>query len=781
MPRGASSWMRSTSGSYRSRPERLCRPKALSSRSALAWMFVLGAVGSGPAFAQNSDSADQLPTAAAVPSEQAMAADDIVVTATKRAENLMDIPVAISAFSGEALNKMGISGVQALQTANPAVIFPNTGAYSQPYIRGVGSRLLQNGFDPSVATYVDGRYISRQSAINLEFADIERVEVLKGPQGVLFGRNASAGAIRIITRDVSKDFEGYMKGGFGNYGRLAVQGALNVPLTETLGIRISADTLQRNGFAKNIFPAGQRDWDDRNWTSVRAKLRWQPTDWFDARLTGSYWRSDDIAGNDLIQVGRLDLSTGIRLGGITGRNRKEVASASKDPIKKEEKATELDLHFDLGFADLSTITTYADLNNLLGFEGDGTSARVVDAVIFERSKTFSQEIQLASKGYAPIEWLVGAYLFRDNTHFDTVFDRASAVPASPTASNGQQNVLTKSWAGFGQLKWHVTDQFSLTAGGRYTHDKKDVLLLPSPNRGAVTIAVVPYSDSAKFEKFTPSLTAEYDFGPTLVYAKFARGFKSGGFNYPAGSSAPVVQPEVLDMYELGLKGEFFDRKVRTTLSGYYYDYSDLQVTRAAAAGVTPIVTTQNAANAKLYGLDADLTWFATNALTLSGSVSVQHSEYQDYLANAKVYRGLLPATLGQPGMVDVGFDASGERLLRAPKFAAFASINYDISTSNGKVPINLSYSYKGSYLFDFIFDPADITALETTNVLKQKGYGLVNGRIAYEAESGRWSVSAWVNNLFDKKYFDDVVAAGTGIRASYAPPRTYGLDLEFKF
>lgn len=235
------------------------------------------------------------------------------------------------------------------------------------------------------------------------------------------------------------------------------------------------------------------------------------------------------------------------------------------------------------------------------------------------------------------------------------------------------------------------------------------------------------------------------------------------------------------MYEFGLKGDLFNRRLRATLSAYYYDYSDLQVTRAAAAGPTPIVTTENAANAKLYGVDADLTWFATDALTLSGSISLQHSEYKDYLANAKVYRGLLPETPGVAGMIDVGFDASGERLLRAPKFAAFFSANYDIPVGSGKVPVNVSYAYKGSYLFDFIYDPAGLAATGTTQVLKQKGYSLVNGRIGYEAGSGNWSVSAWVNNVFDEKYFDDVVAAGTGIRASYAPPRTYGVDVEFRF
>jgi iron complex outermembrane receptor protein len=744
----------------------------------------LGLLGAAaPAFAQTPGPAGQTDAPAPAPQEEAASASDIVVTATKRAENLMDIPVAVSAYSGATLANMGVSGVQALQMATPTVVFPNTGAFSQPYIRGVGSRLLQNGFDPSVAVYVDGRYIARQSSMNFEFADIERVEVLKGPQGVLFGRNASAGAIRIITRDVSDKLEGYLKGGYGNYGRWMIQGAWNVPLTDTLGLRISADTLQRDGYAKNIFPAGKREWDNRDWKSIRAKLRWEPTDWFDARLTGGYWTSNDLAGTDVIQVGRLDLSTGIRLGGITGSDSKHVASALENSVDKREYSTELDLHFDLGFANLTTITAYADLNNKLGFDGDGTSARLVDALIYEKSKTFSQEVQLASAGSGALEWLVGAYYFHDNTDWDTIIDRTIANPVSPLFSNGAQNVVTESLAAFGQLKWNITDELSLTAGGRYTKDKKNVDLHASNHVALTTTLGLPYADNKSWSKFTPSLTAEYDFGDILTYAKFARGYKSGGFNYPA-VGAPVVDPEVLDMYELGLKATLFDRKVRTTLSAFYYDYSKLQVSRAAAAG-SAIVTTENAANAKLYGLDADLSWSVTDAFTLTGGASFLHSEYQDYLANAKVYRGLIPPgslqVVPPAGMVDVGFDASGKNLLRAPKFSAFVSANYDIPVGSGKVPVNLSYSYKSSYLFDFTYDPANVTTTGATSVLKQKGYGLMNGRIGYEPESGAWNISAWVNNLFDKKYFDDVVAAGTGIRASYAPPRTYGVDVEFKF
>lgn len=760
---------------------------AATSGQALGWSLAMLAItGASAAGAQEAG-----PAPADETTSSPIAVQEIIVTATKRSESLMSVPVAVSAFTPETLNNIGVTGVQALQVATPAVTFPNTGAFAQPYIRGVGSRLLQNGFDPSVATYIDGRYISRQSAIVTDFMDVARVEVLKGPQGVLFGRNSSAGAIRIITADPTDEFEGYVKAGYGNYNAWNVGAVVNVPIAPTLALRVSGDIAQRDGYATNIISAGRKEWDDKNFKAIRAKLRFEPTDWFEAKLTGSYWRQKDNGGNDVVSVGRLDLTTGLRNGGVTGMGRKQVATELDGLNDKEEAAFELELHFDLGFADLTTTTTYAHLNNELTFDADGTSASVVDAIVFEKSKTFSQEIQLASPQGQPLEWLVGAYFYRDNARYEATFNQGFRV-----ASNGDQGVITKSIAGFAQLKWNVSDNFSLTAGGRYTKDTKDLDLIASTHSpvfqgvpsSPVTPFVLPYALHDSWSKFTPSITAEYKVEDTLIYAKWARGFKSGGYNYPAApplaapaNVPPVVTPEVLDMYEVGLKGRYFDRKLQLTLSGYYYDYSDLQVTSAAAAGVTSIVTTRNAANAQLYGVDVDANWFVNDALTLTGAIAWQHSEYKDFLANAKVYRGLLPATAGQAGMVDVGFDANGRQLLRAPTFSAFASVNYKIDVGSGKVPVTLSYSYKSSFEFDFVYDPADIIETGTTSVLKQRPYSLVNARIGYTPNSDRWSVGLWVNNLFDKVYFDDVVAAGTGIRGSYGAPRTFGIDLKANF
>lgn len=718
-------------------------------------------MGMGTAHAQDSTTPPPTSKSEAQPAE---GYGEIIVTAQKRSENALKVPIAISAFSGDTLNAVGVQGVQGLQVATPALVYPNTGAYAQPYIRGVGSRLLQNGLDPSVATYIDGRYISRQSAVVFDLADIERVEVLKGPQGVLFGRNSSAGAIRVITKDVAKNFEGYIKGGYGNYNLWTISGALNVPLTSTLGLRLSGATIKHDGYAHNIVNTGRQQWDDKNFREIRGKLKWEPTSDVTALLTVGYAYRNDDSGNDEVALGVLPKDTGIALGGTTGISRDQVATAVKGTNRVKEFSTEFDLTANLKPFDVKSITTYATLHNKLAFDGDGTSARLVDAFVYENTKTFSQEIDVTSHQNGPLTWLAGAYFFYDNTGFETDIDTGKPF----IVSQGLQRVKTKSESGFGQVKWQMSDALSLTVGGRYNHETKEVGVFASQNPNYVTVPATPYSDKVAFSKFTPSATLQYDFGQSMVYAKFARGFKSGGFNYPAVGSKPL-KPEVLDMYEAGFKGSFFDRAVNLTLSAYYYDYSNLQVTRAAASttGGGVVVVTENAANAKLYGLDADVTWHVDRNFTLSGGISAQHSKYQNFLADAKMYKATF-------GMTDVVYDASGHTLLRAPKFSAFASANYDIPIGSGKIPVTVSYSYKGSFDFDFVAEPS-------TNVLHQKGYSLLNARIGYTPESNKWSASVWANNLTDNKYFDDVVASGTGIRGSYGAPRTYGVELQYNF
>lgn len=700
--------------------------------------------------------------------------EDIIVTAQKRAENLQDVPISVNAFTGSTLENIGVTGVQSLQFATPGLVFNRTGPSAQPYIRGIGTRLSQGGLEPSVAVYLDGRYEPLSSAVMAEMADVERVEVLKGPQGTLYGRNATAGAIRIISKEVSDELEGQFSAGYGNYDYYTASASVNVPLTDSFGTRITGMLKKRDAFAKNRI-AGARDADDLDRWALRGKFRLEAGDNVTANLTLAYWKQDDAAGLDQIDLSPQAYSTGISRGGITGRNRGEIASVLDAIQRSDQFSAEFRVDVELGDIDLASITTFADYDGYTTIDADGTSARVFDAPgSVTSAQNFSQELQLVSGDKTGLEWIVGAYYFHGKSQTDNKLDAGGPL----LLSTGNQRNITDAFAIFGQATWHFDDQWSLTAGGRLGYERKSVSTRKSTAVPGATLALVPFDDKADWTSFTPKLTLQYDMGDAMVYLAYARGFKSGGYNYPAKNAAGVgsaLNPETLDMIELGVKGDFFDRRVRANVAAYAYDYKDLQVTRASTQGSGSVTSvTENAANARIYGLDADVNWSVTDHFTLTSGLNLSHSEYRDFLTTAKMFNAV---ATGAPavGMRDVAYNASGHALLRSPDWSAFISAEYDLPLANGAhVPINLSYSYKDDYDFDFIADPS-------SGRLRQKAYGLLNARITYVSANDNWRLAAWAQNLTDVHYFDDVVGTGAGIRASYGAPRTYGVDFTYRF
>jgi len=716
---------------------------------------VLGAVG---AHAQNGASESV--------GQGASRGDEIVVTSQKREENMQDVPIALSVFTGDKMREFGITNTQSLQIATPGLVVSNTSNSAQPFLRGVGTRLALNGLEPSVATYVDDRYISRATASIIEFADVERIEVLKGPQGTLYGRNATGGAIRVVTKGVSDVYEGDFRAEYGNYDYYSLSGTVSVPLSEDLGIRLTGLVKGRDGFAKNLDPAGVDQLDDINFQAVKGKIRWDMTNNVTANLTLNYWWRNDNQGNDIVDLSPPGLNRGTAVGGLSGTNRKEVYTALTGDSDGEEFSGELRFDVDLGGYDLVSISTFTDLSQQFITDGDGTSAKSSDVPFAPDSLTnFSQEIQLVSPGDGRLSWIVGGYFFYEDSDLDIVADLSDFVPGF-IFSQGLQTVNTTAAAAFGQATWDMTDRLSLTVGGRYSYEKKKASIVSSPNT-ATTLAgaTLPFSDEDSWNQFTPKATLQYDFDAAMVYLTYARGFKSGGFNYPAGGGTPL-NPEILDMIELGLKSDLFDNRLRFNVSGFYYDYKDLQVTRASA-GINAAATTENAAQAEIFGVDLDLNWTVSDQLSIMGGVSYLDTEYKDYDAVAKSFQGT-------PGTVNVGFDASGQSLLRAPDWSYFVSLNYDFLIGGERFPLVVNYSYKGSYLFDFVIEPEMAP-------LQQDSYGLLSARLSYVTANDRLELSVWGNNLTDEEYFDDVVANGNGLRGSWGSPRTYGVSVGYRF
>ena len=289
--------------------------------------------------------------------------EEITVTAQKRAESLQDVPIAIAAFSEGAMNDMGITSTADLALATPGLVFVQQGVLGQPYLRGVGTRFTLNGLDPSVATYVGDRYIPRGSGNQLDLGlDVERIEVLKGPQGILYGRNATGGAIRVIRKGVGDEFEGTVKATYGNYDLMEFAGTVNLPLGDTLGLRLSGKTTQRDGWQDNlafgIAPGAFKKINDMDHSSASAVLRWKPTDAFTANLSLDYWTMDETRGQDGSHLGPTALNRGSLFGALFSTGRKVAATDGFQKNDGDQFGAELKLDYAASIVDLTSVTTY---------------------------------------------------------------------------------------------------------------------------------------------------------------------------------------------------------------------------------------------------------------------------------------------------------------------------------------------------------------------------------------------------------------------------------------
>lgn len=391
------------------------------------------------AYAGQAD-ADPSQATPSAPEASLLSEGDIVVTAQRRTESLQKIPITINAVSGEALTRAGVDDSLALQAIIPGLVINTIGANSSIFLRGVGSRAANAGLEPSTATYQDDRYIAGSQGNLFELMDVERVEVVKGPQGVLFGRNATAGAIRVITKDVERDFTGYVQASYGNYNDYQLRGTVNLPLAENAGLRISAMTHQHDGYERNLVATGRARMNDKSVSAVRAKLKIEPSDTITLRLTLDASRQDDSNGLATVVLPPYNLSTLTAGGAITGRRQGEFASAITSNQRQRNFAGQFRADFDLGFADFASITTYADNSSAFPIDFDGTNVVATDVdKIRSGNQTFTQEVQLVSQGDGAIEWLVGANYYDNEAFFETTI----TTPTARITPNGHQTANTR--------------------------------------------------------------------------------------------------------------------------------------------------------------------------------------------------------------------------------------------------------------------------------------------------------------------------------------------------
>ncbi|SCW35156.1 iron complex outermembrane recepter protein [Sphingobium faniae] len=672
--------------------------------------------------------------------------EDIIVTAQRKEERLQEVPIAVNVLSGDRLVEAGLSGTTALQAVVPGLDFTATGVGGTPFLRGVGTTNAGPGNEPSVALYVDGVYMASPYSNMLDFNNIERVEVLKGPQGTLFGRNATGGVIQVITRDPKQSPEAEVSVGYGNYD--TIQGSLyaTTELGPNLAIDIAAQIDdQRDGFGRNVTLNVKSLW-HKNY-SVRSKLLWTPGDNTEIRLGADYakLKSDLPAyrsprdlpgvGGVLPPPGKYDTAINVNIDG-EGQTR-----AVAEPF-----GASLRVDQDFGALRFVSISAYRENPAFNSIDSDGRAAFTVSGVFDTKQHNVSQEFQLLSPAESAIDWTVGAFLYRNVAITDGVIAGTAL---------GRRNIVTrlrtKSGSIYGQATAEVLPSLKLTGGLRFT--KENVHATGSLNGNVAA----PVPDRA-YSKLTWRLAANYAFHDDVhAYASYNRGIKSGGFDYLAPGSAGFA-PEVVDAYEIGLKSQFLDRKARFNVSAFQNDFKNIQI--IAIPQGTAITT--NASSARIKGIDLDMQFAPMDGLLLSATAGYMKGEYLDF-KNAQFFPS--SPVLGPPSK----FDASGYDTIRTPKYTASLNASYEFATSVGHFELSSTLTYNDGY------------AISVDNGFQQPSYTLLNTSVGWKSPRNVWGVRVWARNITDEYYYASANKGGSGESFVPAPPRTYGITLSARF
>jgi iron complex outermembrane receptor protein len=680
--------------------------------------------------------------------------DDIVVTAQRKSERLQDVPISINAISGDDLSAQGISDSFGLSAIVPGLSITRVGNVATPYLRGVGSNAANPNNEASVATYVDGIYYAAPFANLLSFNNVERVEVLKGPQGTLFGRNATGGVIQIVTRDPSQTPSLDLKVGYANFDTYSASAYATTGLAPNLAVDIAVQYQnQREGWGRNV-TLNVDQLKGREF-AIRSKLLFTPSDRTRITISGDYGDSRNSYNVYNHPNGAPDLD-----GVIRNLGKYESAGETPSLATTHQHGVALRVEQDFDVARLVSLTARRINRATNQFDYDTSPVAIVSPVITYGSvKTWSQEVQLLAPSGSAFDWTLGAFYFDNKAGFvPAILCGVGVVPTGCLDLIGRQH--TRSFSAYAQATVEIMPRTHLTGGIRYTRERQTFesgsqLRAPDGTLGAFSPAP---TTKTKFEKPTWRIAIDHKITPDLnVYASYNRGLKSGGFDLMSPANTGY-KPEFLDAYEVGVKSSLFDNRVRLNVAGFYYDYKDIQVT-----GINQqVISTENAAGARIWGIDADLVVKVTPQLRLTAGGSYLNGEFTDY-QNPLVYpESILDAPV-------VLANAKGRKTTRTPEFTGNVGIDYDIDSNVGLFTLSAMLSHNSGFYW------------EASNRLKQKAYSLLNSSVTWESHDARWSVKLWANNLTDTRYLSQGVSAAVGDLLDYAAPRTYGVTLGAHF
>ena len=731
--------------------------------------------------------------------------EEIIVTAQKREQNVQDVSISITAFTGDTLQDLGVAQPRDLAQFTPGLTVNATSTYegdSVFTIRGVGMNDVTSAQNPAVMVYLDEIALPSHVMLGFQVFDVDRIEVLKGPQGTLYGRNTTGGAIKVVPRKPTKEFDLQARFDYAEYDRTDFELGIGGALSDMLSVRFATNiNVSQKGWQTletipevPFGPGVDADNGEINRKAYRGTLLFEPTEDFDILITGDYSKdkSEVMAfkhagnlradGNGFCSYATEGIRNEVecasfaqirdRTGGTPLTPEREIIQdrnpdvrtvlaefSSGNQIDAESWGISATANWDLGRFTATSITGYREFERFQPLDQGGSPAYIHEARYYEDITSFTQEIRLTSDdSWGPVNWIVGGYYSNDDNDFfsDTDFrDHASFSGFFESGSTQE----TEGISGFAQVDWRITDQFNLSLGARYTYEDREFTFGGKiTGSGPVPLAefIHPPIDTEEVGgrvalEFTPN-------DNLLLYASFNRGFKSGGFPAAIAFSYNQLLPfesEELLAYEAGLKSSLLDGAVKFNAAGYFYDWSDMQAVTAVdridpvSGQNVRVIVLSNAGDAEIYGVEAEITWQLTPELLVYTGLNAMDAEI-----TSGQYDGQTPA--------------------HAPDFTINGLISYTASQAIvGFRPFaQFDYSYTDSNQFILPNHPGAV----------QNSYTLLNARIGIRSDDGRWELAGWGRNLSDKVYFSEIFGPASGFlpgRLHYGPPRIFGVSLSY--
>jgi iron complex outermembrane receptor protein len=676
---------------------------------------------------------------------------EIVVVAQRRSENLQAIPLTVNVVSGDSLANRGVVDIRDLGQVVAGLQIPVIGISSAPFLRGVGSQDVNVNAEPSVALYVDGVYIpAGNGAATLGLNNVDHVEVIKGPQGTLFGRNAVGGVIQVITRTPQQAPSLEISAGYGNYNTPTGSLYVTSGITSTLAFDFAAKVIdQEQGWGRDV-TTGLETYMQKE-SDVAASLLFTPSDATAVRLQLDFGHTDGSLHDYQLTPGTIGAN------GVPALAQGYDTQGDHPNIEiTQQEGASLHITQDLGFAQGVSITSIRRTNSKLHEDVDATAAPLFNADFYYSVQDETQEFQLQALPASRVHWIAGVYLYHNRAQYVNTDLYGDNFGGAVIQFNVGQ--ITDAWAGYTQATTEVFANTDLTAGVRYSHDERRADPTEEQIIGTPIMLFPDRTESSS--KVTYRLALDHAFTEDLhSYASFNTGFRSGGFQLFNIGTAPFL-PETLTAYEVGLKSELFQRTLRLNFAAFYYDQKDIQVTVLPPSGPQYIT---NAAAATLKGLDFDFEARAMRNLTVTGGGEFLDGKYDNFPG------AVSQPISGFPPTPPTTFNAKGNTTVNSPRFVGNLALNYSVETGVGAFTLVPSVSYS-----DTFFWSADNRNIESP-------YWLVNTKLMWSSSDGRYGASLWGRNLTKAYYHTEVTTSADGTLNVPGEPRTYGFTVNAKF